>query len=181
MEWQAPAAGGGMTLINSGNTSLAGVDTLTISSIPGTYKHLYIVGIGIRTTNNYGGYIAIRLNGDTGGNYRSSRYQVVDNTIGGEASVSGFTTYWFAGEVNQSSAYNELNFFETSIPLYANTTQYKRAQTFASSKQGGNVFQNQVGSAFNSTSAISSITFLTTNVSMGNFAGDSAVYIYGVN
>ena len=179
--WAAPAAGGGMTLINSGNTSLVGVQTLTISSISGSYKHLYIVGMGIRTTNSYGGNIQLRVNGDTGGNYRSSRSQVVDNTIGGEASVNSVTTSWFVSETNQSSSFSQLVFFEISIPLYSDTVHTKNAVTFSNSNQGGNLFQNQVGCAYNSTSAISSLTFFTNNSGTGNFAGDSAVYVYGVN
>jgi hypothetical protein len=179
--WSAPAAGGGMTLLNSGNTSLAGVQTLTISDIPNTYKHLYVVGMGIYTTNNYGANLQMRFNGDSAGNYRSTRMQVVDNTIGGEASVNAVTSSLFLSEINQSSNYEEVTFFQVTIPLYANTTQYKRTEAFSSCKQGGSVFENKIAHKYNSTSAISSLTFFTSNSSTGNFQGDSAVYVYGVN
>ena len=179
--WAAPAGGGGMTLINSGNTSLAGVQTLTISTIPDTYKHLYIVGMGIYTTANYGANLQMRFNGDTAGNYRSTRMQVVDNTINGEASVNAVTNSLFLSELNQSSNFEEVVFFQVTIPLYANTTQYKRTEAFSSCKQGGNVFENKIAHKYNSTSAISSLTFFTSNSSTGNFQGDSSVYVYGVN
>ena len=179
--WAAPAGGGGMTLINSGNTSLAGVQTLTISTIPDTYKHLYIVGMGIYTTANYGANLQMRFNGDTASNYRSTRMQVVDNTIGGEASVNAVTNSLFLSEINQSSNFEEVTFFQVTIPLYANTTQYKRTEAFSSCKQGGNVFENKIAHKYNSTSAISSLTFFTSNSSTGNFQGDSSVYVYGVN
>jgi hypothetical protein len=181
LAWTAPAAAGGMTLLNSGNTSLAGVQTLTISSIPNTYKHLYVVGMGIYTTNNYGANLQMRFNGDTASNYRSTRMQVVDNTIGGEASVNAVTNSLFLSEINQSSNFEEVTFFQVTIPLYANTTQYKRTEAFSSCKQGGNVFENKIAHKYNSTSAIDSLTFFTSNSSTGNFQGDSAVYVYGVN
>ena len=168
-----------MTLINSGNTSLVGVQTLTISSIPSTYKHLYIVGLGIRTTNVYGANIRMRINGDTGSNYYNTRYQVLNSTINGDSSMTGNTS-WFICELNESGGYNQVGFFETSIPLYAGTAQFKKGQTFSQCSFGGDTYQSQVGQAFNSKSAISSLTFFTSNASTGNFAGDSAVYVYGV-
>ena len=178
--WAAPAAGGGMTLINSGNTSLVGVQTLTISSISGSYKHLYIVGLGIRTTNSYGANLQMRVNGDTGSNYRTSRSQVVNNTINGEASVNAVTSSWFLVEINNSTTFNELSWFEQNIPLYSDTTQIKRATSFSGGVKS-DVVQSQTSQSFNSTSAITSITIFTSNSSTGDFAGDSAVYVYGVN
>jgi hypothetical protein len=178
LKWAAPAAAGGMTLINSGNTSLAGVDTLTISSIPGTYKHLYIVGMGIRTTNSYGAAVWCRVNGTTSTSYYNMRYQVVANAINGDNSMTN-TSYWFVGEVNNGTGYKGVTNFEMSIPLYADTTQLKVAQTF--SNRGTDDIQSQVRGTFNSASAITSLTFFSSNVSTGNFVGDSAVYVYGVN
>ena len=178
--WSAPAAGGGMTLINSGNTAFSGVQTITFSSIPNTYKHLYVVGTGIRTTASYGANIQLRFNGDTAGNYRTSRYNLVGGTLNGEANMNAVTNSCSVSEVNNNSGYNEVVFFEISIPLYANTTQYKRTKTFSTSKQT-DIFQNQLGGAWNSTSAIDSLTFFTSNSSTGNFTGDGAIYIYGVN
>ena len=180
LEWQAPAAGGGMTLLNSGNTSLAGVQTLTISSISGSYKHLYIVGLGIRTTNNYGANLQMQVNGDTGGNYRTSRYQVVNNTIGGEASVNSVTSSWFLVEINNGTAFNEVSWFEQSIPLYSATTQHKRATSFSGGVKS-DVIQSQTSQSWNNTAAINQITVFSSNSSTGNFTGDSAIYIYGVN
>ena len=178
--WAAPAAGGGMTLLNSGNTSLAGVQTLTISSISGSYKHLYIVGLGIRTTNSYGANLQMQVNGDTAGNYRTSRSQVVNNTIGGEASVNAVTSSWFLVEINNGTAFNEVSWFEQSIPLYSGTTQYKRATSFSGGVKS-DVVQSQTSQSWNNTAAINEITVFTSNASTGNFLGDSAIYIYGVN
>jgi hypothetical protein len=180
LKWQAPASGGGMTLLNSGNTSLSGVQTLTISSISGSYKHLYIVGLGIRTTNSYGANLQMQVNGDTGSNYKTSRSQVVNNTINGEASVNAVTSSWFLVEINNATAFNEISWFEQRIPLYSDTTQYKRATSFSGGTKT-DVVQSQTSQSWNNTNAINSITIFTSNSSTGNFIGDSSIYVYGVN
>jgi hypothetical protein len=178
LKWATPAGGGGMTLLNSGNTSLAGAQTITISSISGSYKHLYIVGLGIRTTNSYGANIWCRVNGTSSSSYYNTRYQVVGSTIGGDSSMAN-VSYWFLTEINNGTGYNNVSNFQMNIPLYSDTTQLKTAATV--SNRGTDNIQSQVFSTFNSTSAITSLEFFSSNASTGNFTGDSAVYVYGVN
>jgi hypothetical protein len=71
LKWATPAAGGGMTLIST--TTLSG-STTTISSIPQTYKHLYLVyapfggtGVGLRfnTSTQYYGFSYSVIAGST--------------------------------------------------------------------------------------------------------------------
>jgi hypothetical protein len=64
--WAAPAGGGGMTLINTGGTTLSGSST-TISSIPSTYKNLQLIVRAPRPSST--GVIQIRFNGDSGAKY----------------------------------------------------------------------------------------------------------------
>jgi hypothetical protein len=53
LKWAAPAASGGMTLIST--TTFSNTSSLTLSSIPQTYKHLYLTFSNIRmATNNQG-------------------------------------------------------------------------------------------------------------------------------
>jgi hypothetical protein len=65
-EWATPASGGGMTLINTGGTTLSGSST-TISSIPSTYKNLQLIVRAPRPSST--GVIQIRFNGDSGAKY----------------------------------------------------------------------------------------------------------------
>ncbi len=134
--------------------------------------------MGIRTTNSYGANVWCRVNGTTSTSYYNTRYQVVGNAIYGDSSMTN-TSYWFVGEVNNGTGYKGVTNFEMSIPLYANTTQLKVAQTF--SNRGTDDIQSQVRGTFNSTSAITSLEFFSSNSSTGNFTGDSAIYVYGVN
>jgi len=65
--WAAPAGGGGMTLINTGGTTLSG-STTTISSIPGTYKNLQLIIRNFKPATDLA-YLQFRMNGDTSGKY----------------------------------------------------------------------------------------------------------------
>jgi hypothetical protein len=57
--WSAPAGGGGMTLIASGNITAAWLD---ITSIPSTYVDLILEIEGFRNTHGYASNLTMRLN-----------------------------------------------------------------------------------------------------------------------
>jgi hypothetical protein len=68
LKWAAPAGGGAnWSLLNAGGTALSGSSTVTISGISGKEKLLvFISGASCASTNSIG----IRINGDSGANYR---------------------------------------------------------------------------------------------------------------
>jgi hypothetical protein len=80
--WATPAAGGGMTLIQT--LTLSGAST-TSSSIAGTYKHLFVVVKGATASTNTDFYL--RMNSDSGANYFRN---VV--TTSGTSTISGSVT-----------------------------------------------------------------------------------------
>jgi hypothetical protein len=69
LKWAAAASGGGMTLINTGGTALSG-SSVTVSSIPTTYKSLFIVVRGYKP-GTQDTYTKLTFNGDTGNNYQT--------------------------------------------------------------------------------------------------------------
>ena len=82
-EWATPAAGGGMTLINTCGTTLTGA-SVTIGSIPGTYKNLQLVIRNFLPATDDKG-IGIRYNSDSATRYaiifsQSSLAQTFDRT-----------------------------------------------------------------------------------------------------
>jgi hypothetical protein len=169
LKWATPAAGGGMTLINSGGTALTG-SSVTVSSIPGTYKHLLIIGKDVYASGTTD--FIYQLNGDTGNNY-TRRYVWFTGTC-----LSGNDT----GQANAmiaatgtGSAFNTTTKFAMNIYRYAET-EYKFMDVHStannSSKQDGWHINN-----WDNTAAITSITFF---VSSGSFSGGT-IYIYGVN
>jgi hypothetical protein len=174
-EWTTPAAGGGMTLINTGGTALTGTTT-TISSIPGTYKELVIFIDGHYASVDYDLYI--RPNGDTtGSNYQqfvnrgtgSTNNAFVDN------SATGVSCLGYAAK----NASNQ-NFTYAVIPNYASTTAKKVINAISGFIQTTNakaVCNNNCYYA--SATAITSIDIFDSSAS-GTWSGGT-VYVYGVN
>jgi hypothetical protein len=66
--WSTPASGGGMTLISTATPS--GATGVTFSSIPQSYKQLFVVWQGV-TFSSPDTVFWVRLNGDTGSNYQT--------------------------------------------------------------------------------------------------------------
>ena len=171
LKWQAPASGGGMTLLST--TTLSGTST-TISSIDQTYKHLLIVVRGIYCSASIDGII--RLNGDSGNNY-SSIDNWAANTGGGNpytrGSVGGNSIQYFAA--GTTNDFDNDGYIRLNIYRYAET-EYKLIEYIAAGYTSSWGYTNTFA-AYNSTTAISSITFGTGAAT--TFSGGT-VYIYGV-
>lgn len=168
MKWAAPVTGG-MTLINTGGTSLSGA-SVTISSIPSTYNELvvYIVDVVPATDVQP---LWLRFNSDSGATSYSYR-----NTSG---NANAFVQdKWALTDGNMDSSDTWSNFWIT-IPFYANTGIYKMGQSYGLyMNKDTNTTANQIWSqgAWKSTDAISSITVL---FGSGNLNGGT-IYVYGV-
>lgn len=161
-EWITPPAAGGMTLLST--TTLSGATT-TISTISQSYKMLKILVIDV-VSSNQSEIAGFRLNGDTGSNYAYEGYP-------GYSSGAATTLYY--GLTTTSSDWDKTHSGEILINRY---TETERKYIFFSSYQNAGSYRTQVGvGRFNSTTAISSITF---TAGAGTFSSGT-VYIYGVN
>jgi hypothetical protein len=161
--WQA-ASSGGMTLLST--TTLSGTST-TISSISQDYKHLLILGITISATGSDN--IGFRLNGDTGSNYQNHTMYMV----GTSAPASSYNTADSSSQFLTSANTGNTGFtscqFQMDIYRYTET-EYKKINY-----TGARASEFTMGATrYNSTTAISSITFLH------GFSLSGTVYIYGV-
>jgi hypothetical protein len=168
----ATASSGGMTLINSGGTALTGVEQ-TISSIPGSYQHLYIFGQGVQASTD--GDINFRINGDTGNNYT---YRVTSNYSSGSLSyfeVTGHSMGPF-GQSGVGSGYNAIGRFIIHIPRYADTSYKMFTGDSIMPKSSGTGWWNFVNS-WNNTAPITSFTV---RLSSGTFTSGT-IYVYGVS
>ena len=166
LKWATPSAGGGMTLLST--TTLSGTST-TISSINQTHKHLFIVGRGLSQGGNAG--YSYQLNGNTTvADYRN--FQIFCTGINAEYTTANGADF---GQLGTNTAYNTDGAFTMNIPRYTET-EYKTLVsefnvTLTSTDRS---YYSQI--RFNSTAAISSITFVAAN---GNHSG--TIYIYGVS
>lgn len=171
----ATAASGGMTVLASG-TLPTGASTVTLSSISGSYKNLQLV---IRdpypaTATS----LSLQFNGNTG-----SVYRYVTTYYGATGPISGVavdaTTLL---ELSQTSLKNTDNNNLLVVDIY----DYANAITNKTGRYATNVvsdsyaaFINNGVFAFNSNTAITSITIRNSNAGV-NFSGGTYV-LYGVN
>jgi len=170
-EWATPAAGGGLTLLQTLSLTGSSVTTSTFST---SYKNLYMVGRGIYGSA-VGSDLQYRINGDTGSNYEARAFKANNTTISLEA---GTTSNVAMGQFSTSTTYDKVLNFELEIPRY-NESEIK---AIISNTRGYNaqysIFVYQLNrDVWNNTAAITSMTF---GSSAGNFSAGT-IYIYGVN
>ena len=165
LKWAAPASGG-MTLINTGGTTLSGA-SVTISSIPSTYVNLVIILASAQVATG-AAFVQYRYNGDGATRYKrgydnadDQAFNNGDLNAGDGSSTTGTKgTYWI------------------TIPNYASTSTYKLSSSEAAYQGGSDstvTFRRYWG-VYNQTTAISSISFFP---SSGNWTAGT-VYVYGV-
>lgn len=165
------ASAGGMTLINTGGTTLSGA-SVNIASIPATYNALKIIIVNYKpATDN--AYLAMQFNGDSTvnrhwyqGSFTAAPNKPYDSTFG-------------AISYGQDNTASSTSIIEINVPYYANTSIWKMYESYsvennATTTTNLNMMVNMGG--YNQTTAISSLTFLTNG---GNLTSGT-VYIYGV-
>lgn len=158
VKWAALPASGGITLINTGGTSLSG-SSVTISSIPTTYSSLQIVYKNVSVTTACG--LFIRFNGDTGNNYYDS--STAEDKLGSLGSISTTNTV------------PENNYGVLNLPQYTQTSGQQLAFL-----QGYDNFNNQNENKtmwYTKSAAITSVTILPEVDTFTN----GTIWVYGVS
>ncbi len=169
VSWDTLPAAGGMTLIST--TTLSG-SSVTLSSIPQTYKNLYLVMRNFKPSVD-ASYTAFRFNGDS----TASRHNFSNVT---ESNANSFfdSLARFQFSSNDNSVDTGITIF--TIPDYTNTTTWKfgHGMSFMVNATTTTQFNFNVHWAvYNQTSAISSLEFFPQ--SSGNFTSGTLL-LYGV-
>jgi hypothetical protein len=146
--WTTPAAGGGMTIIGTATPSAA--TTISFTSIPDTYKHLFLVWRLYQSVNT--AVFAIRLNNDSGNNYhgnfvfqRSTENRLFDGTSNDRI---GSSFYVDGNPVNKTDTgatdYQYHSQGQLDIYNYTNTTEcaYTASSRSYSSHAGSSGYRN---------------------------------------
>ena len=167
LKWATPAAGG-MTLINTGGTTLTG-SSVTISSIPATYIDLYLV---IRNPRPASDAVSVnmRVNSDSNNRYTE--------TAGGSAGPATFPNSSWTIATSLDDGVGQ-SLITVRIFDYANTTTWKMAanQTINNDYTTPTSFNAiRYMQFYNQTDAIDSITLFN---SAPNWTSGTA-YLYGV-
>lgn len=183
LKWAAPASSGGITLISE--TVASGLSSLSLSSIPGTYKDLLLVWHGLYTSST--GLFQLRLNNDSASNYSSHSYTFestgiiyTDNrTVVNGVLFGGF----FVG--NQTSDTNYQNQWQGSLRIYnyASTTRFKKYDYESGGFRAGVGERGSITSGtYKSTSAITSIdTALIDGSGTFSNATSTSIRLYGIS
>jgi hypothetical protein len=172
LAWASPASGG-MTLLNSGNTSMSGA-TFSITSISGSYNLLDIFIVGVKPANDANS-LRIRFNGDSTANRHFSAD--ASNKVFGETNAfnatSGAITYGMDNGTDNG-------LIRVTIPNYANTSTWKFAQCASivndSSTTTSAIIYSSNLAVYNQTGAITSLDFFFNS---GNITSGT-MYVYGV-
>jgi hypothetical protein len=167
LKWAAPAAGG-MTLLST--TTLSGSST-AITSINQTYKSLYVVFKDVYASTNT--ELRLRLNEDTGSNHFSLALRSDTNSFTDTANASSFNYIAYLGSAIDYYYAKAFGVFQ--INRYAETETHGFFTT-GFGGQGGTGKTTWTGCQYNSSNAITALTFLPNS---GTFSGGT-VYVYGV-
>ena len=171
LKWATPASGG-MTLIST--TTLSG-SSVTISSIPGTYKDLQLVIRDFYPSTN-DAFMRMRINGDTGNNYTTVLARSTNSANNLNAAQTTFTINDGVTAVKNSDSNSTMvaNFYD-----YASTLDHVVEGVFTYLDINDVTPVCTFGlTYFPSTSA--AITSIVLLMNTGNFGGGTAL-LYGVN
>ena len=170
LKWAAAGGGGGMTLINTGGTTLTG-SSVTISSIPATYKNLQLIITNFRPATDTG-RIGLRFNGDTTANRVAQLF-----TFTNDNAPFDDTTVSLTGDTDNGTSYSMI---VVNLYDYANTTTWKIGDGFAASSNpttATNIAYRSYKTFYNQTGAISSLELVGQST---NFTSGTA-FLYGVS
>lgn len=171
-EWATAASGGGMTLIST--TALSGA-SITLSSIPSTYKNLTIVLRDFELAASTGGHLLYQLNSDTTANAHRQISQSGQGTTNTNAAATGtsFTTVDDIVGYNPSTNYSQITIFD-----YANAISRKVVDIIHGyGGNTGNIYTQRITGSFTVTTAISSVKIA---LGAGTFSAGNAL-LYGVS
>lgn len=151
-------------------------DTITFTSIPGTYQHLQIRCMAFGSVFNQNGML-LRINSDSGSNY--ARHNLRGNGSSAFAGGADSTTFIGLGTFSATLSDTFPMVAIVDIHDYADTSKNKTVRSFGgidTNTNGGGEVSLQSGVRLN-TSAITSISILTPGQ---NFTTNSIFALYGI-
>ena len=166
LKWATPAAGG-MTLIST--TSLTG-SSVTLSSIPQTYKNLQLVVRNFLPADN-NRFIGLRINGDSNTRY----FYTSANATGNTAFANDEVELSNGASNSTSESIQVCNLYD-----YTNTVTWKLFESVSAINDdvtSTNVSHTRNFMVYNQTGAITELNVL--NLYSGNFTSGT-VLLYGV-
>ena len=179
--WAAPAAGGGMTLIQE--TVAAADASITFGSIPGTYKQLQLIITGLVQSTT--GVFGLRFNNSSSSIYTTASWGL-DNVSPNQQTFQT-DQVWFMGESLIPTAVTGTDPTQTfklnlTIDNYASTSKFKTFSGQRQYKVSSTNYNSAFLGEFGSTSAITSLDIFRVSGSstLSNNASTS-IRLYGIS
>jgi hypothetical protein len=168
--WATPASSASMTLINTGGTALSGATT-TVSSIPGTYKNLYVLVVN-QNNATADGKFRIAPNGSVDKVNSLITYKTSTTAV---SSIGTNAGYLITQNTIQRGTDNAMVFvFYDYARTLSTECLISGYSTLVQSNEGR---QENYTACYFEDSAITSLVFSNAG---GNLSGGT-VYVYGVN
>jgi hypothetical protein len=183
--WSAPAAAGGITLISE--TVASAISSLTLGSIPQTYKQLYLTWSGIQHSATLN-FFRLRLNNESSSIYQTKAFQSSfsggpTNRFQNFGNVGSNSTYSFGAYTNTADVYDQAAGY-LLINNYASTTKGKDYNyNYAYKDISTPSTESEVGiGLFASNTAITSIDIYRVS-GTGTFSNSSntSIRLYGIS
>ena len=163
--------------IASQTVGSGGASSITFSSIPQTFTHLQIRGIGRGTTSFSAGLsYYMQFNGDTGNNYISHQVYGDGSTASSQASALRGNTLASQVFADSSAGSNVFGDVIVDILDYTNTNKNKTIKVLGGFDNNGSGRVSLNSSLWLNTNAITSIVVSTD----GNLVQYSSFQIYGI-
>jgi hypothetical protein len=147
-------------------TVSSAISSITLSSIPATYRDLILVSMA--SSNDAFRQYRIRLNGDTGANYNEVAMYGTGSTTSSQAGTSSEITIYNSGSGGNFSV------ITTQFMDYAVTDKHKSLLTRASSPA------QTIGALANRWANTAAITSIQVFTPVGTFDTGMTVSLYGI-
>jgi hypothetical protein len=176
------AGGGDFESIATVTVGSGGAASIEFTSIPGTYQHLQIRGIGRHGTAASTSDVLLELNADSGSNYAQHR-------LGGEGSstfANGYASQTSGGSVvgiipASGALASAFGAFIVDILDYSNTSKNTTARWFHGLELNANNTTGRVGVSSNLWMNTNAVTSMKLTVGFGySFVQHSTVALYGI-
>ena len=169
LKWATPSSGG-LTLLNTGGTTLSGSST-SISITTTGYKYLQVFMENIYAAAS-GNQMTMRINGDTGSNYAFGIIRVAAGSVSGISNTTASDLAYLIPEVTTSTTEQLKGGVSIQINDPAGTDNH---QVFWNGYSGGTSVSGS--GVYNASAAITAISF---GMGGGTTFSGGTVFVYGV-
>jgi hypothetical protein len=161
-------------------TAAGGETSLTFTSIPSTYTHLQIRGIGRTQASAILSLSRVQFNSDTGTNYTQHTLYGNGSTVAVDTNTSDTAIQWLAPIPGNNATANVFGAMILDVHDYKSTTKYKTVRVFAGDDGNAANVDYRVflkSGLWMSTSAITSINLFCSGQT---WAAGTTYALYGI-